>query len=1520
MTRRRLVAIISASLMLLVGLIAIGAVLAVTHTAWGRNRVRLVVASALRGALHGRGTFYIGTLEGNLLTGVTIDSVSIRDSEDSVFVASGPVRLHYDPRDLIDKRIRVSSIELDRPVIHLRRHADKRWNFQRIFPPGSNKARTRELRFGDYIVLSSVVIRDGTLVLTEPWDGADSLRGARRDSATRAALRDTAHEIRRSKEGLTQTRRFNHLQLEAPSVSVADPEQRGKVIQVGKLDVDIDDPPFKVRNATGPVTIVGDSVWLELKHFDLPGSTGQLSGKLWWGNDLPMRYDVRVVGDSVSLADIAWVHPTLPRTGGGRMKLTIRNESKNLHVLDYAVSDMDVRSNGSRLSGAMTFGVGGRVLQVKDVSVTVAPLDFDLLRTFNGGKFPVDWQGQFFGTVRGRGGPMDDFQVDDARLEFRDKHVPGAVTRLAAHGGLDILTPSSAKFLALHLDVGTLDLRTVRFLFPSFARLGGTISGTATLDSVWTDVRFSDADLSQHDGPGPATHVTGSGRITYGATTAFDVDLQASPLAFTTLARSYPGLRFRGSYSGPLRVQGTMANLKLATTLTGPAGQIGADGVFNLTPPVYGGRGTLRAHDLDVPMLLADTALPAARLTGQITGDVHGDSLSDLAGTASASVDSSRIDSIDVDHSTARLAFGGGRLRVDSLELETNLLRAAAHGAIGLSPLIRDSLFYVVTIDSLGALRPLLGLAVRDSAATAPADSGDTASNADALTGAFRGEGILSGSIDTLETHGSVTGHDLGYAANRVKGLTGTFAFRGLPHTPSGAMSGALDSVVVASIRLDSVAGSVILANRSSGRVSLVMVADSERGRYRAGAEVAFERDTDALRVTVDSAGATLTNHAWRLETPMRIVSDASGTRMDSIVVRSTSGGVMRMRGSFPKRDPIDGEISADSVALADIGTLLQTTHPLGGSATFDWRLGGVRANPVMHFAGRFTDMRYGALHLPYFTVAGDYANRRLHSALDLYRKDTVVLTATAVLPVDLALARVRTRLLADSLSGRVRADSVDLSLIESVAPQITSATGAASMQVDIGGTIAHPTLVGNIRVVNGALALPKIGIRLRAVKANIAFTPDSVRIAEFSVSNPGVSGSSASLSGGLFVPNWRQARTVGLNLALSARNFQAIDKRSLASLLVSGSLQLGGTVDRPVLEGDVSVVKGNLYISDVFQKQVVNLNDPEAYSIVDTNLVQNRGLLETSPLLDSIATHLRVPSLAVRIGDDVWLRSEEANIKLAGSMTLSKSGTQRVENGMLRVSRGTYRLDLGVVQRTFQVDSGSVTFFGDPHIPPDLSIWATYTVRQANRAIGEDVRLIAHITGTPSNPQLSLSSNERFALSNTEILSYLVFGQPSFTANADVTTNPVLQQVAAALLPSVGAVLERALADQIGFIDYVQVQTGSYSQSQTAGAGDPNAGASSFLAGTRIGLGKQVGERTFVTVNAGLCGLAGSQSGISFSQSLGLTVEHRLADGFVLQGSIEPSSAALQCRPGLTAIGSRPPQYGLDLFREWSF
>ena len=43
------------------------------------------------------------------------------------------------------------------------------------------------------------------------------------------------------------------------------------------------------------------------------------------------------------------------------MELHIRNDRQNLHVMEYALSKLDVRTSGSRLTGAMTFAVGGPV-------------------------------------------------------------------------------------------------------------------------------------------------------------------------------------------------------------------------------------------------------------------------------------------------------------------------------------------------------------------------------------------------------------------------------------------------------------------------------------------------------------------------------------------------------------------------------------------------------------------------------------------------------------------------------------------------------------------------------------------------------------------------------------------------------------------------------------------------------------------------------------------------------------------------------------------------------------------------------------------------------------------------------------------------------------------------------------------------------------------------------------------------------------------------------------------------------
>jgi len=391
------------------------------------------------------------------------------------------------------------------------------------------------------------------------------------------------------------------------------------------------------------------------------------------------------------------------------------------------------------------------------------------------------------------------------------------------------------------------------------------------------------------------------------------------------------------------------------------------------------------------------------------------------------------------------------------------------------------------------------------------------------------------------------------------------------------------------------------------------------------------------------------------------------------------------------------------------------------------------------------------------------------------------------------------------------------------------------------------------------------------------------------------------------------------VDLSMSARNFLVVDKRSLARLEISDDVRLSGLFSHMVLTGNLNIERATFYLPELAQKTALSLDptiDPDVGTLVDTNLVEIRRTFLGQQRRDvqEAIRYLQVPSLQVEIGNDVWLRSAEANIKLGGQVALRKDAANQRFDGSINVERGTYRLDLGLVQRTFQVDSGTVTFYNDPQQAGTLNIWATYTVRQANQ-LAQDVRIIAHIGGTLLDPKLDLSSDERIALSYTEILSYLVFGQPSLLGSGDAN-NSALRPVAQALLPSAGALIERAINSQIGFFDVVQVQTGSTNSTNQTSI---DQGASNFLSGSRIGVGKQLGQRAFLTANAGLCAISTSSTA-NFSSTIGITLEYRLAQHFSLQASSEPSTLSLLCRPGITSIGNRPRQFGFDLFREWSF
>ena len=366
------------------------------------------------------------------------------------------------------------------------------------------------------------------------------------------------------------------------------------------------------------------------------------------------------------------------------------------------------------------------------------------------------------------------------------------------------------------------------------------MSGTARLDSSWLDTRFHDANLVHHDGDNPTSHFTGDGRVTKNPKfTAFDVALQAQPLSFTTFALSYPRLPFRGNVSGPLRIRGTLDDLDITASLSGDAGSMAVRNLRSRLAersrgPRHGERrGSRRAgaHGIEYP---------AVDESGRAGGVRHSRRLDRESGRlVHVELDQSRVEPVDVSAATASLSFGDGRMHVDTLGITSSAAHISANGTLGLAPNIVDSLSYSVIVDSPVARDRGFRRAPRPTVRVTRFESGASTFEQrqirDSLFGTVHTEGKLVGSIDTLLARDSSRETRLFVAGNRVEHASGSYAVAGLPADSRGTIHARADSLLIATVGIDSMQGDLTLANRSRGDMSFAAASNRRAGSFVLG-------------------------------------------------------------------------------------------------------------------------------------------------------------------------------------------------------------------------------------------------------------------------------------------------------------------------------------------------------------------------------------------------------------------------------------------------------------------------------------------------------------------------------------------------------------------------------------------------------------------------------------------------------------------------------------------------------------
>ena len=747
-------------------LLALVAVLILTSTDWGRDRVRQVALDRLRGAVDGQ--LEIGRVEGHLLHRVRLVDVTIRDRQGRPFLEADTVATGFGLGGLLGQRIELMDLRIVGADVVLDRPPGEAWNYARIFRLDREPAEPGPPGWGDWMRLDDVSLVDTRVTVRTEWRPPDDLRGPERAAAVRAALaRDSREYVVEVPGGYQNVMEFSELDAALPRVLIAHPDTAGVPFEVASLSGLVRPfapPPARVHDLSGQFRIVRDSLFMSGVQAVLRGS--RLSG----GGVYALHSgDLRLLatGDPIAFEDLRWIYPPLPERGDGRLVLDLEMRSFENRI---RLSGMDVAVGDARLTGRLELTTGDPV-RIGETELRFQRVETALVERFLDLELPRP--GELTGRLALSGKP--DALAVDGDIRFDD--AAGATSRILAEGGLathpdvrfrslrlrftplrtelarvaapDLPPRGSIEGVALltgtlerfQLDAdlalrdprhgssrvraaGEIDRRAgLRFrglrveadpvrvdLLRQWAPdlpLGGTLSGVATLDGSAASAMTVRGDVV-HEEAGERSRVIGRAEVVSGPGGRATVDVRLDPLSLDVAGRFVPAAGLHGSVTGRLQAAGDLADLRVNGELgSADGGVIRAVGTLDLESAEPGYDLDVQVRDFD-PGAVSRRAPARADLTGTLAARGRGLDPATMRATIAADLTGSGVGGTRAELVRLRLELEDGLARVDSSLLRLDGAEAALDGSFGLVADREGVLAYRVAIDSLHALAPWL--------------------------------------------------------------------------------------------------------------------------------------------------------------------------------------------------------------------------------------------------------------------------------------------------------------------------------------------------------------------------------------------------------------------------------------------------------------------------------------------------------------------------------------------------------------------------------------------------------------------------------------------------------------------------------------------------------------------------------------------------------------------------------------------------------------------------------------------
>ncbi len=1510
-----------------VAVLLVGAAYLLTNSGWGREQIRRRLVALLQNNSHG--IIHVGKVTGNLLEGFTAHDVVITDSAKAPFVKADEIWARYSLSTLRGKRIEFSEVRLVRPVIVIDKQPGPggKWNFDRVFPRDTmTRTGPRKTGWGTWIRFSNATILDGDLTVRAPWEPDANVSGAEREDVVRRALEPGGRlKVIRVAAGYQKESRFYRINALLPLVRLEDPAYRNRLADVAALKMIAE--PFRppvadVRALTGIFEFTGDSVWWRGAKASLPNTRLSGDGRyLMTNGDLHLRLHA----DPVRPADLRWAIPKLPEEGSGKLDFEMHwIEAKSI----YEARNMDVNLGGSKVQGGIEVTVTD-TLAYRDANLRFSSFDTRLLeRLLPIGRLP------HHGFLAGRAafdGGQHSLRVD-ADVTF-DERISGR-SRVAAVG---ILGLDNGVFNARNLRMRLLPLQMQLAKAPTTAfPLRGTLTGTATLNGSTASQLLVVGDITHVD-RGARSRAIGRATIRTRGVPWVDIDARTEPLALATVGRFVPDIGLRGSATGPVRLRGSLTNLAVNTELSFPdGGFLDMRGSVDLASRVKGYNLDITARLFNANAVIAKA--PPTSITAVASARGRGFDPATMQATLVADVSASSYDTVSIDRANVRVAIANGLATFDTLAVEIPEGIVQARGTFGLAPGRSGDLTYHIAIDSLARVASLIS---RDTTVVPPrpgilagriararADSIRIARETEVeravtgralprtvvdtpgvvrmneLSGSVRADGVATGNIRNFNVKGTASGANIVARGNTVGSFVGDYTWINA-RTPISqvSISARAKEVRALGFDLDSV-GARLTYQKPNGTAEIVVNQDDAR-TYAANAQ--FTLDKIRNKLTLNNLRLQFDTSVWASTRVASLHWGPAGVEVDTLELRNGANGRIYVNGFVPAEGSANLDVAVDNLNVEDVIGLTQSDINAKGRISFNVHATGTLADPRFKGAFGATDLVYNGTLTPEVHGNVEYANQTLTGRAEAMRAGRQpFLIAEGSVPINLAITGVTgSRFPTDrEIALSINADSLPFDMVPQLNEYVTNVRGQASGNFRVAGTLNRPVLSGQFALHNGGARIVPAGINVNGIEASIRMLRDTVVIDSI-VGNS--NGGRIALTGGIGVGS---LRAPSFDLHLDANNAIVLNNRR-GELRMSAQLAMLGPYTDPHVTGNVRVREGFLYIPPSDNKNLIGTDDPALFSVMDTAVMANRELF---PGQNPLFSNLRM-DVNLRVDRDVFVRSREANVEVYTDTDIgvhvNRAKESIVLDGVMLSERGEYRF----LTRRFNIKRGSATFINSADLNPTLQVTGEYEVQQPNR---EAINIQILIGGTLRTPNISLTSDAQPPIAQSDLLSFLAFGQSSSSLvqleGSGLTSGTggdnVVGAGAALASKQLAGVALGVAADQVAGEAARSLGADVF----TITPADVQTDVGGFLRATQFEFGKYIRSHTFIAVRSPLDPAALARPGIQLVHRFGGLQGYRMETGLQTRYLLQEPTLARDQGVATTSV------FGAFLIREWRF